>query len=107
MNNEDNKIVISRIFGVKPEDVGDINKGSPVDSYAILFEPASQLCFYRGDLVGIPDYWNLNDDGKLFVVTNKGQEELVKALPATLAELSSLTGASQIFEQQLSVSQIL
>lgn len=107
MNNEDNKIVIARIFGVKAEDVGDINIESPVDSYMILFEPASQLCFYRGDLVGVPEYWSITNDEKLSIVTDKGQEELVKALPATLAELSSLTGANQIFEQQLSVSQIL
>lgn len=64
-----NKQSIARVFGVKVSEVAYLKAGLAVDSYKILYDEATQTCWYRGIATGTVVSWVVNAD-TLALTTN-------------------------------------
>lgn len=81
-----NKQSIARVFGVKMSEVAYLKAGLVVDSYKVLYDKATQTCWYRGTATGTPISWNITSE-ILSLTTNTGT---YNCLPASLRkELAS------------------
>lgn len=97
VSKETNKEAIARVYGLKKYQVGYITTSEVISTYTILFDPASQTCWYRGTATGTPTSWTISGD-ILTLVTSAGTFSLSKAstLDSFKTALSSTTGSTLI-----------
>lgn len=55
-----NRQTIARIFELPINQVGYISPFQAIDDYEVLFDPISQLCWWRDDAVGTPVSWGVS-----------------------------------------------
>lgn len=73
-----NKQSIARVFSKKKSDISYLKVGSSVNGYAVLFEPTTQTCWFRGTATGNTVSWTINND-VMTLVTSGGSFTLNKA----------------------------
>lgn len=91
-----NKQSIARVFSIKQSDVGYLDKSTPLGSYSLLYDPISQLTWYRGEAAGTPINWSVVENG-LSLVTTLGTYILVKANVVTEKTLKSPQAMESIY----------
>lgn len=89
VSQETNKEAIARVYGLKKSQVGYITTSKAIDSYTILFDPVTQICWYRGSATGTPVSWSTNSE-VLVLITSSGTFSL------QIAKLGSKTGFNLI-----------
>nr|DAL41233.1 MAG TPA_asm: tailspike protein [Caudoviricetes sp.] len=57
-----NKQAIARVNGLKQSAVGILSTDTPIDSYNVLYDTATQTSWFRGTATGTPISWTVNDD---------------------------------------------
>ena len=90
-----NKQSIARVFSKKKSDITYLKVGSSVNGYAILFEPTTQTCWFRGTATGNPVSWTINND-VMTLVTSGGSFTLNKAQVWDSVTLSGANATSLI-----------
>jgi len=89
VSKESNKQAIARLLGIKKSQVSYLTTAVAIDSFQVLFEPSSQLVFWRGDATGIPSTWTV-DNGVCTITTSTGVYSLYAAYaPAQTAPSTS------------------
>lgn len=91
-----NKQAIARAFSIKQSDVGYLDKNTPLASYSLLYDPISQLTWYRGEAAGTPISWSVVENG-LSLVTTSGTYVLVRASVVTDKMLKSPQAMESIY----------
>lgn len=79
LNVEGNKQSIARIFGIKQNEVAYLNTHTAVDTYSIVYEKATQTCWYSQGVTGTPTSWTISLSG-LELVTTTGTFNLSPAV---------------------------
>lgn len=73
-----NKQAIARVFGIKNTEVGYLKGGMDLLNFKILYDPVSQLCFWKGSATGILNSWVIDESG-LTISSSAGSFTLVQA----------------------------
>lgn len=84
-----NKQTIARIFGIKNTEVGYLKEGVDVSGYKVLFDPTTQLCFWRGSASGTPTTWSISGY-ELTLVTSVGSYTLTQAKAGDYIRVNTL-----------------
>lgn len=96
VNVEGNKQAIARIFGVKNSEVAYLTTKSPIDGYKVLFDPATQLCWFNNvSATGTPTSWTQTGT-TLALQTSTGSFTLNKALNVSSYALAQNAASSGI-----------
>ena len=92
-----NKQSIARMLGLKQDQIAYISNKTLIDSYAVLFDEETQLCFWKGSAVGTPISWTITDN-VCFLTTNMGSYNLISAMAGDWLSnaLGELTGMKLI-----------
>ena len=90
VSNETNKESIARIYGVKKSSVGILSTSTAIDSYSILYDKTTTMCFYRGNATGTPTSWSVSGN-VLTTTTSAGVFTLYAASDMYLGDYSSGT----------------
>ena len=92
-----NKQSIARMLGIKQSQVAILSTSSPIDGYTVVYDQATQLCWYVSTAIGTPTEWEMSND-TLSVTTENGSFNLTQAKAGDwfLESLADMTGASLI-----------
>lgn len=71
VSKEINRQSIARIYGMKIDDVGYINKQDNISSFKVLYSEEDQQMFERGTATGVPTSWSITN-GSLQLTTSDG-----------------------------------
>lgn len=78
VSKETNKEAIARVFGLKKSKISYIETGKIVDSYELLFDSVTQICFINSGATGIISSWTISGD-ILSLTTDQGTFSLSRA----------------------------
>lgn len=88
-----NKQTIARILGIKANDVAYLSAGLIVDAYKILYDSATQTCWYKGEASGSVISWGIPGN-TLELTTSSGSFTL--KLFDILSNLAEADGLSMV-----------
>ena len=95
VSKETNKEAIARVFGLKKRQVGYLSTSIAVDSYTILYDEDTQICWYRGSATGTPVSWSISAEN-LALVTSSGTFTLLLADVVKTEDLGASDGFKYI-----------
>ncbi|QQV91607.1 tail protein [Klebsiella phage vB_KpP_FBKp27] len=97
VNKGPNKHAIARVFGVKNTEVTYLKEGVDLLDFKVLYDPATQLCFWKGDATGVVNTWSISGD-ILGINTSNGVFSLSQAKGGDWLKtmLADVTGASLV-----------
>lgn len=90
-----NKQAIARVLGLKQSQVAILSPGLVVNAFSVLFDPTTQLSFFRGTATGTVSSW-LVTNNELTLVTDSGSHTCVITDLETRLASSTLPGSSLV-----------
>jgi hypothetical protein len=90
-----NKQAIARVFNIKQSEVYYLKAGTPVLGSIVLYDKATQTCWYTGIAIGVIGSWSITGDS-LTLITDLGTFVLTKAEAWNNITGSMTTAASKI-----------
>lgn len=101
-----NKQAIARVLGLKQSQVAILSSGLVVDAFSVLFDPTTQLSFFRDTATGTVTSWSVANN-ELTLVTDSGSYTCIVTDLETRLSSSTLPGASLVSLNMGTVSDAL